>query len=82
MTMMSFRVDDTEARAAQEWAERLGIDRSSLLRQALHRHLTCLRSEVDAGIWEAVPATDAEKSLGQVADWGPAEDWKDWHAAR
>lgn len=78
MTMLSFRVADTEAAEAQRWAEALGLDRSELLREALHRHLVRLRSEVDATNWERVPPTDAERSLAEIADWGPAEDWADW----
>ncbi|MEM9033329.1 MAG: ribbon-helix-helix protein, CopG family [Actinomycetota bacterium] len=78
MTMMSFRVDDTEAALASQWAERLGIDRSELLREALHRHLVRLAAEGEITAWEASPLTEAESSLGAVADWGPAEDWADW----
>jgi antitoxin MazE2 len=78
MTMLSFRVDAAEAAAAQQCAERLGIDRSELLRTALHRYLTALRAEQDIEAWEAVPLTDAERSLADIADWGPAEDWADW----
>jgi antitoxin component of RelBE/YafQ-DinJ toxin-antitoxin module len=37
--MLSFRVDESDAAQAQEWADRLGVDRSELLREALHRHL-------------------------------------------
>jgi hypothetical protein len=78
MTMLSFRVGDDEASEAQRWADALGIDRSQLLRDALHRHLVRLRSERDAGTWEALPATAAELSFAEIADWGPAEDWSDW----
>ncbi len=78
MTMLSFRVAEAEAAEVQRWAEALGLDRSELLRDALHRHLVRLRSEVDAEAWERMPLSDAEQSLAQVADWGPAEDWADW----
>lgn len=78
MTMLSFRVADAEAAEVQRWAEALGLDRSELLREALHRHLVRLRSEVDATTWERLPLTDAEMSLAQIADWGPAEDWVEW----
>jgi len=78
MTMMSFRVDDDEATAAQRWADALGIDKSELLREALHRHLTRLASEHDAETWLDQPLTDDESAIGQIADWGPAEDWADW----
>lgn len=78
MTMLSFRVDDEEAARAQQWAERLGVDRSELLRDALHRHLLRLASENDADTWAAHPLDDAEQSLTRIADWGPAEDWSDW----
>lgn len=78
MTMLSFRVAEAEAAEVQRWAETLGLDRSELLRDALHRHLVRLRSEVDVATWERMPLSDAEQSLAKVADWGPAEDWADW----
>jgi hypothetical protein len=76
--MLSFRIADEEAAEAQRWADALGVDRSELLREALHRHLVALRSEQDVPRWEASPATEAELSLSEIADWGPAEDWADW----
>lgn len=76
--MLSFRVDDEEAAEAQRWAERLGIDRSELLRDALRRHLLRLVSENDAKIWLEEALSEGEQSLSQIADWGPAEDWSDW----
>ena len=78
MTMMSFRVDDDEAKAAQRWADELGIDKSELLRQALHRHLTRLASEHDTEAWLETPLSSDESAIAQIADWGPAEDWSDW----
>jgi predicted transcriptional regulator len=81
MTMLSFRVGDDEAAELQRWSESLGLDRSELLRDALHKHLVRLRSEVDAATWQKVPLTEAEQSLGEIADWGPAEDWADWSRA-
>jgi antitoxin component of RelBE/YafQ-DinJ toxin-antitoxin module len=78
MTMLSFRVDDADAAQAQAWADRLGIDRSELLRDALRRHLLRLASEEDAVTWELTPLNDGERSLAEIADWGPAEDWSDW----
>jgi Arc/MetJ-type ribon-helix-helix transcriptional regulator len=81
MTMVSFRMSEAEANEAQEWAERLGIDRSELLREALRRHLVRLKSESDAASWERLPPTKAEQALAEIADWGPAEDWSDWARA-
>lgn len=78
MTMLSFRVDETEATEAQRWAEHLGIDRSELLREALRRHLIRLASENDATTWSQHPLDEGEASLAEIADWGPAEDWSDW----
>ncbi len=78
MTMLSFRVDDDEAADAQRWAERLGVDRSELLREALHRHLVRLRAEDDVEAWTNLPLTADEAALAEIADWGPAEDWSDW----
>ena len=78
MTMFSFRVEDEEAAEAQRWADRLGVDRSQLLRDALHRHLQRLASENDAKTWIEQPLDEAERSLSEIGDWGPAEDWSDW----
>ena len=78
MTMLSFRVDEAEAEEAQTWADRLGVDRSQLLRVALRRHLQRLASEMEARIWEQHPLDGGEQSLAEIADWGPAEDWSDW----
>ena len=78
MTMLSFRVDEGEAERAQAWAERLGVDRSELLRDALRRHLLRLASENDAVTWVERPLDEGEASLAAIADWGPAEDWTDW----
>ena len=76
--MLSFRVDDADAAAAQSWAGRLGIDRSELLRQALHQHLVRLAGENDAQTWVHHPLDEGELSVAAIADWGPAEDWSDW----
>ena len=81
MTMLSFRVEATDAQQAQVWAERLGVDRSELLRDALRQHLNRLAREVDVETWEQHPLTDEEKSLSTIADWGPDEDWGDWARA-
>ena len=81
MTMLSFRVDGAEAARAQAWADRLGLDRSELLRAALHRHLVRLESELDGERWETVPLDEGETALAAIADWGPAEDWADWDDA-
>lgn len=81
MTMLSFRVDDEEAQRVQAWAQRLGVDRSELLRDALHRHLLRLASENDALTWVEQPLDEGERSLAAISDWGPAEDWCDWSDA-
>jgi len=78
MTMLSFRVEDDEADDVARWAQRLGVDKSELLRDALHRHLDRLASEDDAATWVAQPLDDGERALEAIADWGPAEDWSDW----
>jgi len=79
--MLSFRVAEAEAAEVRRWAQTLGVDRSALLREALHRHLVGLRGEEDAEKHERSPATEAERSLAEIADWGPAEDWTDWDDA-
>lgn len=76
--MLSFRIDEREALEVQQWAERLGIDRSELLRDAVHRYLLRLASENDAHLWQERPLDPGELSLAAIAEWGPAEDWSDW----
>jgi predicted transcriptional regulator len=78
MTMLSFRLSDEDAAEIQQWAESLGIDRSEILRDAVHRHLVALKGEADAERWRRQPPTDNERVLEKAADWGPAEDWSDW----
>jgi hypothetical protein len=78
MTMLSFRVAAEEAAAARRWADRLGIDRSELFRDALRLHLVRLAAEDDVAAWVAVPLDEGERALSEIADWGPAEDWSDW----
>ena len=78
MTMLSFRVDQRDADEVQRWAAELGIDRSQLLREALHRHLDRLAAEGDGDRWAAAPLEDGERAIAEIADWGPAEDWSDW----
>lgn len=78
MTMISFRVDEEEAEETRRWAERLGVDRSELLRDALHRHLIRLRAEQEVESWTTNPLTADESRLTAITDWGLAEDWTDW----
>ena len=78
MTMISFRVSESVAAEAQRRAQQLGVDRSELLRDALHRYLVKLASEDDVKTWDRIPPSPDEQSFAEVADWGPAEDWSDW----
>lgn len=39
--------------------------------------LVVLSGEQDAQRWEEQPATEAERSLEAIADWGRAEEWSD-----
>lgn len=78
MTMFSFRVSEEDAASVRRWAERLGVERSQLLRDALRAYLVQLASEDDLAAWAATPLTPSEAALAHVAEWGPAEDWTDW----
>lgn len=78
MTMMSFRLDPEVASQLQCWADRLQVDRSELLREAVRLHLVRLASELDAATWEQHPLDEGERSLAASAHWVPAEDWSDW----
>jgi predicted transcriptional regulator len=78
MTMLSFRVSQEVALELQRWAQRLGVDRSEILREAVRRDMVRRAAENDITAWEQQPVTDDEQALGAIADWGPAEDWSDW----
>ncbi len=76
--MLSFRVGASEAARIEQWAADLGVDRSELLRDAVRLHLNRLASEADGERWAAAPLGSEERSIAEVAEWGPAEDWADW----
>ena len=76
--MLSFRVPDEDAERVQVWAERLGVDRSELLREAVRQHLVRLASENDVATWVKYPLEADEQTLAAIAEWGPAEEWSDW----
>ena len=78
MTMLSFRVAAEDAAQATRVAQRLGVERSELLREALRLHLVRLAAEDDVAAWVAFPPDDGERALSEIADWGPSEDWSDW----
>jgi hypothetical protein len=88
--MVSFRADEDDVAEADRWADRLGVERSELLRDALASHLARLAAEGDLAAYEAQPFTAEEAALDAVDEWGPSEDWSDWaewadqrdHAAR
>lgn len=77
--MVSFRADDEDVAAADRWAAVLGVERSELLRQALANHLARLSVEEEAARYDETPITDDEQALDGADDWGPTEDWSDWH---
>ncbi len=79
--MLSFRVQEADAQAATRWAAALGIDRSDLLREALHRHLVSLAASTEGDAYARSPLDAGELSLSAIADWGPAEEWSDWSDA-
>lgn len=74
MAMLSFRADDADVVAAEQWARRLDIDRSELLRNALRRHLIALAADHDVQAYREQPLTDDENAFASVADWA---DWAD-----
>jgi hypothetical protein len=76
-TMVSFRVEDEEVERVDEWARRLRVDRTTLLRDAVAAYLARLAGEHDAAAYRAQPLSDDELALAAAEDWGPAEDWSD-----
>lgn len=81
MTLLSVRLDDEVAGELDTWSEYLGVSRSDLVRDALRRHLVALTGERDSERWEEHPLDGGELDLAAIADFGPAEDWSDWHDA-
>ena len=79
--MLSFRLAAEEVAEVGRWAERLGVGRSELIREALYRYLAWLASADDSERWEAEPLSENESALAAIADWGIAEDWSDWSHA-
>lgn len=78
MTMLSFRVDPSEAARARRMAKALGIPQSEVMREALRRHLNALAAQQDAAAYQANPLTPEELSLVGAEQWAPAEDWSEW----
>jgi hypothetical protein len=76
--MISFRVDDADAAAADRWAKQLGLERSELLREALFAHLARLAAETEVAAYDEQPASAEDALFDDLDDWGPAEDWTDW----
>lgn len=75
--MVSFRVEDDEAQRVDEWARRLHVDRTTLLRDAIGAYLARLAGEHDAAAYQAQPFSPEELALAAAEDWEPAEDWSD-----
>ena len=76
--MVRLRAVDADSVEVDRWAERFGMERSVLLRDALAGHLARLRAEEDVAAYAAQPETPDEVALDTADDWGPAEDWTDW----
>jgi hypothetical protein len=75
--MVSFRVEDEEVQRVDEWARRLHVDRTTLLRDAVAAYLARLAGEHDAAVYQAQPFIAEELALAAAEDWEPAEDWSD-----
>lgn len=79
--MLSFRLAAEEVAEVGQWAERLGVGRSELIRESLRRYIRWLASAEDAERWAGEPLSGEESALAEIADWGVAEDWSDWSDA-
>ncbi len=66
---LSFRADESLAKALDAEAVQSGITRSDLLNQAVRGHLYRLRCQRDAELYAQQPLTTAE-----VSEW-PNEEW-------
>ena len=74
MTMLSFRLPSEDLADVDRWAERLGVDRSELVREAVRRYLVRLRSEAEELTGDAEPPP----SLASLPAWGTSEEWAEW----
>jgi len=81
MTLLSVRLDDEVSDEIDTWSNYLGVSRSDLVRDALRRHLVTLTGERDSELWEEHPLDENDLQLSEIADFGPTEDWSDWHDA-
>lgn len=75
---LRFRVDDALAFALDREAERSGVARTELLRQATRELLYRLRCERDAAIYAAMPLTADEQVEPGAGAWPDADDGSDW----
>src|SRR4051794_34112695 len=62
-TMVSFRVEDEDVERVDEWARRLRVDRTTLLRDAVTAYLARLTGEHDAAVYQAQPLSEEELAL-------------------
>jgi len=77
--MVSFRIGERDAKWLAAWADKLEVDRSELIRKALHTYLLSLQAEHDIEAYEKQPITEEEeRALDKIQAWLPAEDWSDW----
>lgn len=81
MTMLSFRAGSDDVENLERWVNALGLERSHILREALHKHLVRLASEDELESWNKMPLEDDELELQKISEWGVAPDWADWHDA-
>lgn len=70
-------MEDEDVQRVDEWAQRLHVDRTTLLRYAVTAYLARLAGEHDAEAYQRQPLTDEELALAAAEEWGPAEDWSD-----
>jgi hypothetical protein len=59
--MVNFRADDADVTAADHWAQRLGVDRSELLRLAMRRRLAELAVDHDVAGYATGPMQRGER---------------------
>ena len=62
MTMLSFRVEEKQIEEVRDWAERLGVDRSELLREALLAPAPITLQWDDSCFWDARMLLDLLKN--------------------
>ncbi len=73
-------MSDDDAADVDDIARTLGVDRSSVVRDAVRRYVNHIKA-IGEGDRADGAVDPSQPAFAAVAEWGPAEDWSDWAAS-